>query len=194
MKKIQLTQFFRIGLLRFISLFLVIYLRFKGVIIGRQVIIYKKPIVHLWNGGAIYLGDSVLLNSDNQYYHGQMSSPVKLFAEGGLISIGENSRIHGSCIHSESNITIGRNVLIAANTNILDTNGHEISMGKPQERLNKRDLPVPIKIEDDVWICMNCTILKGVTIGRGSIIGANSVVASDIPPGVIARGNPAQTI
>ena len=52
----------------------------------------------------------------------------------------------------------------------------------------------PVVIEQDVFIGMNSLILKNVRIGNGSVIGAGSVVVSDIPPGVIAAGNPAQVI
>jgi len=50
----------------------------------------------------------------------------------------------------------------------------------------------PVVIEDDVWIGLNCTILQGVTIGKGSIIGAGAVVTKDIPPYSIALGVPAR--
>ena len=49
-------------------------------------------------------------------------------------------------------------------------------------------------IEDNVWIGVNTTILKGVTIGENSIIGANSLVVKDIPPNVIAGGNPCKVL
>jgi acetyltransferase-like isoleucine patch superfamily enzyme len=51
-----------------------------------------------------------------------------------------------------------------------------------------------ITIEDDVFIGMNCLILKGVKIGQGSVIGAGSVVSRIVPAGVIVAGNPASII
>ncbi|MEZ4692180.1 MAG: DapH/DapD/GlmU-related protein [Ignavibacteria bacterium] len=48
-----------------------------------------------------------------------------------------------------------------------------------------------MKIEDDVWIGANCFIMKGVTIGKGSIVGAGSVVISEVKPFSIYAGNPA---
>ena len=52
----------------------------------------------------------------------------------------------------------------------------------------------PVKIEDAVWIGVNCTILKGVTIGEGSVVGAGSVVTKNVPPWTIVAGNPARII
>ena len=52
----------------------------------------------------------------------------------------------------------------------------------------------PITLEEGVWIGANCTVCGGVTIGQGSIIGAGSVVTKDIPPGVIAVGNPCKVM
>ena len=52
----------------------------------------------------------------------------------------------------------------------------------------------PIVIEDKVWIVINATVLPGVRIGYGSIVGANSVVAHDIPPMTVLGGNPAKFI
>ena len=52
----------------------------------------------------------------------------------------------------------------------------------------------PITIEDNVWIGENAVILKGVQIGRGSIIACNAVVTKDVPPYTIAAGNPARIV
>ncbi len=53
---------------------------------------------------------------------------------------------------------------------------------------------LPITVEDDVWLGGHVTVLPGVTIGRGSVIGAGSVVTRDVPPGVVAAGNPCRVI
>ena len=52
----------------------------------------------------------------------------------------------------------------------------------------------PVVIEDKVWIGINATILPGVRVGYGAIIGANSVVTKDVPPMTVVAGNPARTI
>lgn len=52
----------------------------------------------------------------------------------------------------------------------------------------------PVTVEDDVWIGMNCTILPGVTIGRGAIVAAGAVVRSDVAPYTIVGGVPAREI
>ena len=54
--------------------------------------------------------------------------------------------------------------------------------------------PRPIVIEDNVWLGAGSTVMKGVTIGRNSVIGAGSVVTKDIPADVIAAGNPCRII
>jgi acetyltransferase-like isoleucine patch superfamily enzyme len=128
------------------------------------------------------------------------------FAHGGAISIGdwcyvgENSRVW-----SADSVSIGNRVLISHNVNIHDTNGHPndaelrhadfrniATVGHPKD--NPGVTSSPIVIEDDVWIGFNTTILKGVTIGKGAIVGASSVVTRSIPPGVIVVGNPAKIV
>ena len=76
---------------------------------------------------------------------------------------------------------IGNNVLFGANCQIGDRDGH-------QDRYASK--PAPIIIEDGVWLGMNVTVLKGITIGKNTIIGANSLVTKDIPANCIAVGNP----
>jgi acetyltransferase-like isoleucine patch superfamily enzyme len=168
----------------------------KSVIKGKNLKIKGWPYIHIKYNSMIIIGNNVTLNSSNYGYHINMFKGVKILADGmnAEVRIGNNTRIHGTCIHAKSNISIGSNCLIAANCQIIDSNGHGLLMDNPQERITSFDTPKPIIIEDNVWIAANCIILKGVTIGEGSVIGANSVVNTDIPPFSIAMGNPALVI
>jgi acetyltransferase-like isoleucine patch superfamily enzyme len=131
---------------------------------------------------------------------------ILTFRHGGSIRIGkwcyvgENSRIWSS-----RKIVIGDRVLISHDVNIHDTDGHpvdannrhlqyqEICTNGHPEKIEGISA-IAIVIEDDVWIGFNSTILKGVNIGKGSIIGASSVVTKDVPAGTIFAGNPAKFI
>ncbi len=129
-----------------------------------------------------------------------------IFGYGGKISIGHNSYIgFGTQIWSAEEISIGNSVLISHNCNIIDTNTHEedylerqksflnmLEYGHPKEKQNVRS--APIIINDHVWISFNVTILKGVTIGKGAIVAASSVVTKDVPEFVLVAGNPARII
>jgi acetyltransferase-like isoleucine patch superfamily enzyme len=159
---------------------------------GRLIII-GKPIVDISKDSKLIIGKEVTLNSRNRGYHINMHSPVKLFADrpGALIKIGNNTRIHGTCIHAYNSITIGKNCLIAANCQIIDGNGHELSFSDVDKRIHTQGGSKPVVIEDSVWLGANTIILPGVNIGRGSVISANSVVTKDIPPMALAGGNPA---
>ena len=110
------------------------------------------------------------------------------------IVIGENTRFHGSCIHAYKSITIGKNCLIAANCQIIDGNGHDISFPDASNRINTIGSSKEVIIGDNVWLATGVVVLPGVTIGNGSIITANSVVHIDVPPMVIAGGNPIKII
>jgi len=108
------------------------------------------------------------------------------------ISIGRHSFINsGSMIVAGAGIDIGDYAMIGEYVSIRDTN-HGIAAGalvklQPQSA-------APVTIGADVWIGRGAVILSGVTLGDGAIIGANSVVTRDIPPGAIAVGAPAKII
>lgn len=167
-----------------------------GLHIGRRVTFIGCPIIDIRNGGKVVIKDGVTINSMNYGYHLNMFAPVKFFADrpDAIITIGERTRIHGSCLHAYSSIQIGRRCLIAANCQIIDGSGHDLSFDDVENRILTRGGGHPIVIEDDVWIGANSIILPGVRIGRGSVIGAGSVVTKDIPSMVIAAGNPARVI
>lgn len=110
---------------------------------------------------------------------------------------GFNIHFHGfalvnyNCVILDTSpVHIGKNAFIAPGV-CLACAGHGIL---PNQRAEGVSTSSPITIEDDVWIGANATIIGGVTVGKGSIIGAGSVVIRDIPQGVIAAGNPARVI
>ena len=84
--------------------------------------------------------------------------------------------------------------MIAANCQIFDCNGHDLSFSDPVNRINTTGTSKPVNIMDNVWIGADSIILPGVTIGEGAVIAAHSVVTKDVPAMVVAGGNPAQII
>ena len=165
----------------------------KNLLIGKGLSIVGKPLIDIKSDCQLIIGKNVTLNSRNKGYHINMHSPVKLFADrpGAKIVIGDNTRIHGTCIHAYNLITVGSNCLIAANCQIIDGNGHDLSFENVDNRINTHGRSKAVAIEDSVWLGANTIILPGVKIGRGSVISANSVVTKDIPPKTLAGGNPA---
>ena len=165
----------------------------RNIEIKGRLTIKGLPIIDIQKGSRLYIGNGVTLNSKNKGYHINLHSPVKLFVdrEGAEIRIGDKTRIHGACIHAYESVVIGKGCLIAGNCQIIDGNGHDLSFPNVEDRINTTGISSPVRIEDNVWIGTNSIILPGVTIGRGSVISANSVVVKDIPSMVIAGGNPA---
>jgi acetyltransferase-like isoleucine patch superfamily enzyme len=154
------------------------------------------PIIIKIKNTNLIIGNNVTINSDKLGYHLNMHSPCKLYLDrvGGKIVIGDNTRINGACIHAYESIEIGKNCLIAANTQIMDGNGHDLSFNDVSNRIKTHGTVKPVVIEDNVWIGANSIILPGVTIGYGSVISANSVINMNIPPMCIAGGNPAKVL
>lgn len=110
------------------------------------------------------------------------------------ISIGDGTWINNgfSAIAEHTSITIGRRVLIGTYVELFDSDFHGIRI---DDRKNSRaEWAKPVVIEDDVFIGSNVRVLKGVTIGHGSVIANSSVVLKDVPPNVIAGGNPARVL
>jgi len=112
---------------------------------------------------------------------------------GAILEIGHDFGMTGGSIVAAERITIGDWVTVGANTTIIDTDFHPLD--PIQRRLHPQEAKTaPVVIENGVFIGMNCLILKGVTIGQGSVVGAGSVVTRDVPPGTIVAGNPARVI
>lgn len=169
------------------------YLRSKGVKVGKNISLKGKPEIERFTG-TIWIGDNVALRSHSRGYHSALYGPTRLMTDTraeATIEIGDNTRINGACIHATERITIGRDCLIAANVTILDSDGHGLL---PNERHLANPFSAPVAIEDNVWLGFSAIVLKGVRIGKNSVVAAGSVVAKDVPPNCVVAGNPARVV
>ena len=131
---------------------------------------------------------------------------------GGHISVGNDCYIGPSLLISRNSIKIGNHVTMAWGCTIYDHDSHSLDYMErikdiEREIANMREgrnfivdkdwttvKSAPIVIEDDAWIGMNVIVLKGVTIGRGAVVGAGSVVTKDVPAWSVVAGNPAVVV
>ncbi len=123
----------------------------------------------------------------------------------GRVSLGKYALVHGARIVCDDEIKIGDHALISWNVVLMDTYRaplDPVERRKELEQIPKRKLrhidaeqPArPIHIGANVWIGFDACVLPGVTIGEGSIVGARSVVTTDVEPYTIVAGNPARVI
>ena len=104
--------------------------------------------------------------------------------------IGDCSGVGVNCLIT-NNVTIGKNVRMAPEC-LIFTRNHKFNKDKLE--YDGYTETRPVIIEDDVWLGTRCIILPGVTIGRGSTVGAGAVVTKSVPPYSVAVGNPARVI
>lgn len=166
-----------------------------GVAWGRRWRILGMPIIQRHRRSTITLGDGVTLRSWRFSNPLAPNHPVVLATRTAQarIQIGDDCGFTGGAIVAAERIQIGCRVLVGANCTITDTDFHPLEAAARQQDI-LAGAHRPVVIEDDVFIGMNCLILKGVTLGRGSVVGAGSVVTKDVPAGVIVAGNPARVI
>lgn len=145
--------------------------------------------------------DSIRIGS-----HSHICGQLLVFGHGGNIVMGSRCYVgEQTRIWSAAEIRMGDRVLISHLCTIMDNLTHPtdkferrvqaqhlMEQGFPKDDFNLGERP--IVIEDDVLIGCHCLVLRGVTIGQGAVIGAGSVVTSDIPPNTVFAGNPARFI
>jgi acetyltransferase-like isoleucine patch superfamily enzyme len=117
---------------------------------------------------------------------------VSTLSRGALIEIGEGCGFSSTAISAAHTVRLGNRVMCGANVAIMDTDWH--SLDAEDRQFGTGGLAKPVLIEDDVWLGMNVTVLKGVTIGARTVVAAGSVVTRSLPADVIAAGQPTQVV
>jgi maltose O-acetyltransferase len=108
------------------------------------------------------------------------------------IAIGSNVRLNGVGLMARRGITIGDHCILGS-TLLVDTDFHSLR----RDRATNPHAPVasaPIVVGENVWLAGQTVVLTGVTIGANSVIGFRAVVTRDVPPDVVAAGNPARVV
>ncbi len=112
--------------------------------------------------------------------------PIHIVAfEGASLRIGPDCLLNGCHLSAKRAVQLGRRVFVGPGTRIFDADQHDLDA----ERAERVD---PVAIGDHVWIASDVTVLRGVSIGEHSVVGAQSLVGEDIPPHSLAFGSPAR--
>lgn len=189
---------------RYYSIFNYLYLKKQSKCIGKNCRIIGKVSINMGLNSSLEIGDdfTCLSGADLNPISRNLTTFINV-EDNAKIIIGNSVGISSSTLWAKNKITIGDNVMIGADSIILDTDCHSLQAnyrnmkelspdGKTFDSLNTKCSPVEIK--KNTLIGARCIILKGVTIGEGTVIGAGSVVSNSIPAGVIAAGNPCKVL
>ena len=168
-------------------------LKAHGVVFGKNIQIPGK-VLWLIRGGRITIGDNFYLSSGNGVNPIASNLQADVYVEpGATLTIGNNVGMSSTRLWIHESARIGNNVKIGGCVLITDTDAHPMDY-MARRSSNEGTKSAPVVIEDDVWVGAHCIILKGVTIGARSIIGAGSVVTKSIPADCVAAGNPCRVI
>jgi acetyltransferase-like isoleucine patch superfamily enzyme len=166
--------------------------RFSSAVkIGRGSSIAWRRIRNV-KGNSLLVGEDSIVHAD-----------ISFEEAGGEIRIGNRSFIGRSHLVCYRSLTIGDDVIMSWGVTIVDHDSHSISWEERRDDVVdwakgqkswKHVAHAPVVVQDRAWIGFNVSVLKGVTIGEGAVVGACSVVTHDISPYALAVGNPARVV
>ena len=136
--------------------------------------------------GRVVFGDDI-----NAWCHAEKNVLIT-YTPDSRITIGSGTRLNGAGIMAYTHVNVGPRCILGS-TIIFDSDFHPLD---PAHR-HDPDAPVscaPIVIGENAWVAGQSTVLKGVTIGKNSVVAFRAVVSSDVPPDVVVAGNPARIV
>jgi acetyltransferase-like isoleucine patch superfamily enzyme len=129
-------------------------------------------------GARVEIGDGTWLRTD--------LGPVVVAAfAGARLVMGERSFLNAAHVSAKQAVTLGTCAWVGPGSRVFDSDQHDLDDARPERAL-------PVRIGDHVWVASDVTVLKGVTIGSHTIVGARSVVTHDLPDHALAYGAPAR--
>ena len=161
---------------------------------GKNIEFYGFPIIQINSGSQVSIGGGSVLCSIAKFSALGVSHPViiRTLSPGANITIGRNCGLSGTVICATNSINIGDGVLFGADVCLFDTDFHPVYSEK--RYLQPCPVGFPVDIGDNVFIGSGAKILKGVKIGRNSVIAAGSIVTKNVPENSVAAGNPCRVI
>jgi acetyltransferase-like isoleucine patch superfamily enzyme len=159
------------------------WLKVQGIELGENVYIGKHVDIQRSANSRLKIGNNV---SILEY--------TKIFANPGSdIEIGADTFISHHCeIASSERIVIGAKCALAAFCTVIDTDKDYTDIQTPMPL--RQAVTTPIELGENVWLAYKVTVLRGVSIGSGAVVGANAVVTKNIPAACLAAGIPAKII
>lgn len=165
--------------------------------LGRNVAWSGIPIISIYPQSKILIGDKCVICSRSSQTALGINHPVVLrtLRAGAELRIGEGVRMSGTTICAADKVVVGDRCVIGANVTIVDTDFHSLDASIRSSTEDSENAKAKaVIIGCDVFIGGGTYILKGVNIGDGAIIGAASVVTSEVAPFTVFAGNPAKQI
>lgn len=170
-------------------------LRFRGVELGKGIVLHGWPMLKIAKGARLRIGDRTVFTSRSR------SNPVGLtrrcsiaLEPEAVIEIGQGGGFSGVAIFAATSVRIGDSVTCGGNVSIWDTDFHPLSAPARRRHTKSCIATAGVTIGNDVFIGAHTLVLKGVTIGDRAVIGAGSVVTRPVPSDEIWAGNPAKRI
>jgi acetyltransferase-like isoleucine patch superfamily enzyme len=136
--------------------------------------------------GRVTFGDDI-----NAWAHAEKNVLIT-YTPDSRITIGDGTRLNGAGIMAYTTVEIGPRCILGS-TLVFDSDFHPLD---PAHR-HDPDAPVtcaPIRIEENAWLAGQSAVLKGVTVGKNSVVGFRAVVSEDVPSNVVVAGNPARIV
>ncbi len=143
-------------------------------------------------GAEIRIGDNTIFEAS-----------IACDRAGAQIQIGDRTFVGDSVIVCADRVTIGSDVLISWGVTIVDHDSHAVEFARRKTDViewyhGRKDWSAvavaPVTVCDKVWIGFGATVLKGVTVGEGAVVGACAVVTRDVAPWTVVAGNPARVL
>jgi len=169
-----------------------------GMVVRRrkQVIVGPGSSVRWWGlrgrGGSVQIGSQAIVKCRVDFDH-----------PAGQIKIGNRSYIGASHLVCHTNIEIGDDTIISWGVTVVDHDSHALDWPNRKDDIANWHRGVknwdavsirPVLVGHKVWIGFGASILKGVTVGDGAVVGAKSVVTRDVAPYTVVAGNPARVV